>query len=151
MLTNEFVEKTGRSVKDFPKWNEVYMNADEDMKQDIFCAALKELTPKTEALVLSLSRMVSAAVIRKQNAEHDAEMAVQIKNEEIKELEDKIAAIKSDFAKAIIFMEGEEYDAPDIRSKAIYLLGESGYIKTKIALGRQLTEEDAKLISNLLP
>ena len=149
MLTNEFVEKTGRSVNEFPKWNEVYMNAEEDMKQNAFCAALKELTPKTEALVLSLSRMVSAEVIKRQNAEHDAEMAIQSKNEAIKESEDKIASIKSNFAKALIFIE-VEHDASDIRSKAIDLLGESGYIKSKIALGYHLTEADEELICNLL-
>lgn len=78
-------------------------------------------------------------------------MAVQTKNEAIKESEDKIAAIKSDFAKALIFIEGDEYDESDIRCKAIELLGESGYIKTKIALGRQLTDKDVELISKLLP
>lgn len=116
----------------------MYVNADDDVTQDVFCQAVKKLTKETEALVLSLSRMVTRNIVKKQQAEHDLEVKEELFAEKIQNISEFL--IRMDML----------YDNSEIRDMVIAMIGRKIYIKTKIAMGFQLSDADAKIIDNLL-
>lgn len=136
MTKEEFIKFTGWSNvsdKDFDLINVLYM-ATEINKAD-FC---KEFVAMQDHGYLKLRRSLEdianhMIMLEKSNAN------IKAKNE------------KHDKTVALLLEKSREYNDKDLRSQAVYLVGEGEVVRRTIMLGIPLWEEDKNYILSLIP
>lgn len=127
MLQNEFTERTGIKLteEEYQKVDAMYMEAGGDMNKDSFC---KDWKKHRDSELLQIFY----------------QQAIRLKSElHKKQLEQTLLA-------TFIMDQAEVTSSPELRDKAIELLGLEGYLNRKIAMGYSLWEVDKQALIDIL-
>lgn len=138
MMQNEFEALIGHSVTPevFNTANVMYMESTLD-KQDFVKEYKKHHLAESVVVKGLLQALYKADETRKNLNAH------------ISNITEALSMTNQATARFLI-EEDRHHSSDSLRTKAIELIGGKGYIKTKIALGHDLSKADAELIDSLL-
>ncbi len=159
MLQSEFEQLTGKRVspEEYAKIEKVYMAAPDSWDKAKFCKAVKGIKDETNDLLIAVTECLTnqndRLMIKKQNAEHDAEMALEAAketqgayeaavntNKEIIAERDEAIAQKVDLAKVLL---EKGFD-----KQAIEILGHPYVISLKCSIDMELSKADKAFLAN---
>lgn len=139
MTQQEFEKRIGTEVTSdtFDYANRVYMAAGE-MDKDTFCKDWRDE-------YVSESKIVSALTVEVEELRSDLDAANHCGENARREMQDLVSQM-ADF----LIIQAEKWSAPDLREKAIKLVGEKDYLRRKLEMKFDLWEADRTMILEYL-
>lgn len=138
MMQNEFEKLLGRAVSPqvFDAANRMYMEC--SLSHEEFVEEYTKHDLINSQVVAGLLESVQTCLYR-----------IERLNSNIKNISEALA-IKNEELAEFLIQQDLLANNDSLRTKAIELIGEKAYIKTKIAMGYVLTPEDSEIVNNLL-
>ncbi len=132
MMQKEFEERTGMKVtpEEYARIEKLYMGT--TMDKDAFCKEYKKIQSSKIVADLETSLRIEEGKLRSKQIELDAAKARE-----------------NDTANFLI-EQAQKLGIPELRKKAIELIGTKEYLKRKLATGNPLWEDDKKDLLEIL-
>ena len=138
MTQQEFETRTGiNTTAEFEYANRVYMAAGQ-MDKDAFCAEFKGKAIRESNIISALTLEVEGD----REAIHNLERQVEYDQQAL----DRFVSGTADF----LILQAEKWSAPDLREKAIELVGIKEYIRRRLEMTLGLWEDDRKALVEIL-
>ncbi len=154
MLQSEFEQLTGKRVtpEEYAKIERIYMASPDAWKKEAFCRTYKSANQDAKNLFHDLTEVIERLIIKKQNAEHDTEMAKETAKENKEALEvaintnkeiiaerDEAIAKKVDLTIALL--------KAGLDEQAIAILGHPYIISLKCSINMELSSKDKQFLA----